>query len=227
MHIPLLSELDFSVVWRYRAALLEATSVTCALTLLSFAIGSFIAGFLVVIQYSSVKMVRFAVRAFIEFWRDTPLLVQALWVHFALPVVTGLNTSPITSGLIAISLNNSAYLAEIFRAGIKGVSEEQWEAAKALGLGRWPSWTRVIIPQAIKIVLPATTGFAISVLKGTAILSILAVTELLRVSTQINNVTFRPVEIFTFAAIVFLIIGLLIFSAGKKLESSFAWGGRS
>jgi len=216
--VSFFSDLDFGILWHYRLALLQAIGMTCALAASSFVIAAPLACLLAIAKRHHKRAIRTPTTIFIELWRDTPLLVQALWVHFALPMLTHVNTTPLESGLIALTLNNAAYMAEIFRSGIDGVGRGQWEAADALGLHAWPKWTRVLLPQALRIVMPPLTGFAISVLKGTAIISILAISELMRVSTQINNVTFRPIEIFTFAAAVYLFTGLLIFALGKSLE---------
>lgn len=216
------SELDFGILWHYRFALLAAIGMTCGIAVGSFLTAAPLACLLAIAKRQKARAIRLPAATFIELWRDTPLLVQALWVHFALPMLTHVNTSPLQSGLIALTLNNAAYMAEIFRSGIDGVGRGQWEAADALGLHAWPKWTRVLLPQALRIVMPPLTGFAISVLKGTAIISILAISELMRVSTQINNVTFRPIEIFTFAAGVYLLAGLLVFALGKTLEARLA-----
>jgi len=219
------SDLDFTALWQYRPALLGGIGMTCGLAAASFVAASPLAVILATARRWKSRVLRVAASTFVELWRDTPLLVQALWVHFALPMITHVNTTPVQSGLIALTFNNAAYMSEIFRSGIDGIGRGQWEAADALGLRAWPKWRHVLLPQALRIVMPPLTGFAISVLKGTAIISILAVTELMRVSTQINNVTFRPIEIFTFAAAVYLVIGLLIFAIGKSLEFRFAEAG--
>jgi polar amino acid transport system permease protein len=223
--VSFFADLDFAILWHYRLALFSAIGMTCGLAAASFLAASPIAVMLATSRRWKSRTLRMAASIFIELWRDTPLLVQALWVHFALPMVTHVNTTPVESGLIALTFNNAAYMSEIFRGGIDGIGRGQWEAADALGLGAWPKWRHVLLPQALRIVMPPLTGFAISVLKGTAIISILAVTELMRVSTQINNVTFRPVEIFTFAAGVYLVTGLLIFAVGKSIEFRFAEAG--
>jgi polar amino acid transport system permease protein len=180
---------------------------------------------LAIMGRSANRLVRLLADGYIEIWRNTPLLVQLFWVHFALPSFTGVTTTALQSGLLALTGNVTAYFAEIIRAGIQSVDRGQWDAAYALGLHRYALWRTVILPQVVKIVLPPLTSLYISLLKATAILSVLSISELMRVVTSLSNNTFRPVELLTFAAVLYSITGLCVARLGSHLEKRMAVSG--
>src|SRR5690606_36082533 len=138
------------------------------------------------------RPIRWAVFWYVEIWRNTPLLVQLFWVHFALPQITGISTPTYVSGVIAMSLQASAYLTEIARGGIEAVPRSQWEAAKALALPARTQWMSIILPQALQIMIPPLANTTISFFKATTILSILSVAELMHTANEIAAYTYRP-----------------------------------
>ena len=210
--------LDFSAVWTYRAALFNGLLVTLGLTAVAAVAGMVAGTILAVASQAPVAPLRWLVVAYVEIFRDTPMLVQLMWIHFALPLVTGVNTTPVESGVIAIALHAAAYFTEVMRAGVQSVPKSQWDAAYALGLPGWTRWTRVILPPAIRTVLPPLASLTISFFKGTAILSVLQIGELMSVASRISNATFRPIEIFTFAALIYVVIGFALSFLATKLE---------
>lgn len=216
--------LDFSAVWTYRNALLYGLWVTIVLTVVAAVFGLLTGTLFAIGSQSPIPPLRWVIVAFVEVFRDTPMLVQLMWIHFALPLVTGINTSPVVSGVICIALHASAYFTELMRAGIQAVPRSQWEAAYALGIPAWTRWTRVILPQALRIALPPLVSLLISFFKGTAILSVLQVGELMSVASRISNATFRPIEIFSFVALVYFMIGYGMSRGGLVLEKRFARG---
>jgi polar amino acid transport system permease protein len=215
------TSLDFGVVWRFRYAFLDGLGVTLLLSGVGLVGGLFFGALIAALDSAGSRVVRLIVRGFVEFVRSTPLLMQAIWVHFALPVVLGFSLAPTESALLALTLNVAAYASEIIRAGIQGVPRGQVEAARALALRTRLVWTKVILPQALRIVLPPLTGMAISVVKASAILSILAINDLMRVAMRINGFTFHPVELFTAAALIYFAVGLLVSAAGHWAERRF------
>lgn len=214
--------LDFSSVWKYREALLRGLYWTLGLTVVAAGFGFLAGTILAVISQSPFAPARWAVAAYVELFRDTPLVVQLMWIHFALPAITGFNTSPPESGVIAISLQAGAYFTELVRAGILSVPRTQWDAAYALGLPARTRWTRVILPPALRIIVPPLASLTISFFKATAILSIMQVGELMSVATRIANATFRPIEIFSFVALVYFVIGTAMSQASGLLERRLA-----
>jgi polar amino acid transport system permease protein len=209
----------FDLVWRYLPALLNGLATNLLLTLLGFLCGGVVLGTLLALaNLSPARWLRWPAFAFVEFWRSTPLLVQAIWMHFAFPALTGFATTPFQSALLALVFNVSAYTSEIIRAGILGVPKGQYEAARALGLKPAAVWGRVILPQALRLVIPPLIGTIISIFKATAILQILAINDLMRAAARISSHTFHPVEIYTAAAVLAAAAGLLISLAGARLE---------
>lgn len=216
--------MDLAVIWEYAPSLLAGLGVNVALTALGFLFGIGLGGLLALANLSKHRILRWPAYAFVEFWRSTPLLVQAIWVHFALPAVTGISTSAFGSALLALVFNVSAYCAEIIRAGILGVPAGQFQAAQALALPRWVIWWKVILPQALRLVVPPLVSSAISIFKATAILSVLAINDLTRVASRVSAYTYQPIEIYTAAAVLFFAVGALITWLGWRVERSFkAW----
>ena len=214
--------MNIAVVWQYLPALLTGLWTNILLTVLGFLAGGILLGTLLAMaNLSPWKAIRWPAFAFVEFWRSTPLLVQAIWMHFAFPVVTGLSTSPFQSALLALVFNVSAYCSEIIRAGILGVPRGQFEAARALGLHPVFMWRKVILPQAMRLVTPPLIGTIISIFKATAILQVLAINDLMRAASRISSYTYQPVEIYTAAAFLAFLTGLAITWAGGRMEARF------
>ncbi len=205
-------------VWLYRNALLRALGTSIGIAAVAVAVGLGLGFVLVLLGRGRSPLARYPAVAFIELWRNTPLLVQLMWVHFALPLVTGLAMAPLTSGLVALSCNAGAYFAEILRAGVDAVPRGQWEAARALGLRPVPQWLRVIGPQVLRLVLPAAVNMTVSIFKGTTILSVLQVGEFVQVVTRVSNFTFRHVEVFTVALLAYIVLAALLDGAAGVLE---------
>jgi His/Glu/Gln/Arg/opine family amino acid ABC transporter permease subunit len=227
MDFGFLASLDFSVAWRFMPALLLGLWTNILLTAIGFLIGGLVLGTLFAIAgMAKSRLIRWPLVAFVEFWRSTPLLVQAIWVHFAVPVATGIPTTPFQSALIALIFNVSAYASEIIRAGVLGVGHGQFEAARALGLRPYAAWWKVILPQAVRLMMPPLIGTTLSVFKATAILSILAINDLMRTASRISSHTFQPVEVYTTAAVLAFAVGLLItwlgHLASRRLNRGFA-----
>ena len=220
-----LLSLHFSVVWQFAAQIGLGLAMTLFLWLSSGISGLVLGTLLAIMGRSANRLVRLLVDAYIEIWRNTPLLVQLFWVYFALPSLTGVTTTALQSGLLALTGNVTAYFAEIIRAGIQSVDRGQWDAANALGLHRYALWRTVIVPQVIRIVLPPLTSLYISLLKATAILSVLSISELMRVVTSLSNNTFRPVELLTFAAVLYSVAGLVVAGLGAFLEKRMSVSG--
>jgi len=213
---------DLAVIWQYLPSLLTGLWTNILLTVLGFLAGGVLLGTLLAMaNLSRWRALRWPAFAFVEFWRSTPLLVQAIWVHFAFPVVTGVSTSPFQSALLALVFNVSAYCSEIIRAGILGVPRGQFEAAQALGLHAVQMWRKVILPQALRLVVPPLVGTIISIFKATAILQVLAINDLMRAASRISSYTFQPIEIYTTAAFLAFLTGLVITLAGARVEASF------
>jgi len=143
---------------------------------------------------------------YIELFRNLPLLVLVFWVFSVLPLITGFTLSPLWSGIVALTLNLSAFIAEIYRAGITSISPGQSHAALALGMTRYAVLKRIVLPQAVMRVLPALGSMWVSLFKDTAILSVIGVGELMYQGRIVVNDTYRPLEVFTGVAVIYYIL---------------------
>ncbi|MCJ8142856.1 amino acid ABC transporter permease [Ancylobacter sp. A5.8] len=216
MDFGFIGQLDFGMLYAYREALLRGSVVSIGLTVSAMGAGLAVGILLAVAARGRSRLVRAAVTVHVELWRNTPILIQLFWVHFGLPLLTGLSTSVLVSGLIAMTLQASAYLTEVARAGIAAIPSGQWEAARALGLSPPRIWQKVILPQALRLMIPPGTNTLLSVFKGSAVLSVLSVGELMSVSQHIANYTFKPIETLSIVALLYFLTGK-VFTSGMAL----------
>jgi polar amino acid transport system permease protein len=195
--------------------ILQAAQWTVLLSLIAF-VGGAIGGLVVALARTSDSLVaqRLAT-GFTQVFQGTPLLMQLFLVFFGAPVL-GLEVSPWVAAGIALILNTSAFVGEIWRGSIQAVPRGQWEAAEALGLHYVARMRRVVLPQAWKIALPPTVGYMVQVIKGTSLAAIIGFTEITRAGQVINNATFQPL-------IVFSVVGAVYFALCWPLS---LWAGR-
>lgn len=210
--------LDFRVVWEYRRTLLRGYAVTLLFTAAGAGCGMLLGTGLAMFGRSPFRLIRWLVAAYVECWRNTPLLVQLIWIHFALPLFTGINTPVNYSGFIGVMLNVGAYHTEIVKAGLGAIPRGQWEAAHALGLPAVTRWRHVILPQALRIIIPPTANLVIGVFKATAILAILGIGELMRETIRVSEFTYKPVEVYTSTAFIYVLTGALLSYVSGRLE---------
>ncbi|MCC9625904.1 amino acid ABC transporter permease [Thalassospira sp. MA62] len=178
--------------------------------------------FLAVLRLYSGRFVNALVRGYIDVFRSIPLLVLLIIVYYALPFV-GVRLSPFFSAVTALTLVSSAYTAEIFRAGIEAIPKGQFEASSALGLSNRYIMTDVILPQAIRIVIPPLTNNCINVLKDTALASVVAMPDLLKQATQAQALSANPTPLIG-AAVIYLILLLPMVRFVARLEKRFSRG---
>lgn len=231
------SNLDFSALWDYRSGLAWGLFTTLWMGVVAFLLAIPLG---VLLALGRMRpgwvgwLLRVPIVAFVDVIRFTPLFVQAVWIHFAFPVVVqgagaalGIDaldrfaTTATVSGLVALTLHVAAYVSEIMRAGILAVPEGQREAARALGLRPRQAFRLVVLPQVWPLVLPPLANTAVATFKLTAILSILAVEDLMKVANRINTFEFRPIEIFTAVALIYLLLGLLLAWGASRIERRF------
>lgn len=155
---------------------------------------------------------------YVEVVRSVPLLVLILWVYYGLPILTGFSFSPFVSGIIALSISESAFMAEIFRGGINAIKKTQWEAATSLGLNFSKKLKFVILPQAFKVILPALGNQFVYVLKMSSLVSIIGISDLTRKANELVVSTYRPLEIYTFLILEYLILILVVSYFVRRLE---------
>lgn len=197
---------DFSILATYWWVLLEGLGMTVMLTAITVTGGLLIGliGAFGVLLPSRVTKV--AVLAILEPFRCTPILVQLIWCFYALPVLTGVALTPITASALALSFYGGSFYMEIIRGGILSINVGQSEAGAALGMTPVLAMRRIILPQALRRMLPALMNQSIIVLKNTALVAVLAVPDLLYQAQLIANATYRPLEAYTVIGIAYFII---------------------
>jgi His/Glu/Gln/Arg/opine family amino acid ABC transporter permease subunit len=210
--------LDFGIIIKFWRPLATAAGMTIAITATALACGLVIGIVLAILLELRIGFLRYVLNAYIEIWRNTPLIVQLFWVHFGLPMLTGISTTALQSGLLALTLQSSAYLADIARAGIQAVPRGQWDAAMALSLPARTKWLEIILPQALKVMIPPLGNLAVSFLNGSALLGVLSVGELMTISTRISDYTSKPIEIMTVVALIYLAINVATTYLTNRLE---------
>lgn len=222
LNTRIIASLDFGIIWQYRGALIEGLGMTLMLTAAAAVLGIFFGTLLAIVTQLPIAPLRWLAIAYVELFRNTPIIVQLFWIHFALPLVSGVNTTAVESGVIAIVLQASAYFSEIVRGGIRSVPQGYWEASDALGVPAATRWRRVILPPAFRIMIPPLVNMTISFFKSSAILTVLQVGELMTVASRISNAVFKPIEVLTVAAIAYFVVGYGISQSTHWLERSIA-----
>jgi His/Glu/Gln/Arg/opine family amino acid ABC transporter permease subunit len=210
--------MDFGPVWEQRDALLSGLWTMAIISVVSFALS--ILGGLVLASMRQSRSVPVRVTGFvlIQVMRGIALYVLLLWLFFGLAAAGGFRFNPIPAGILALSLLNSAYMAEVFRAGFNAVPPGQKEAALAIGLPRRTWFGRVHLPQVTQITLPAAGNVFVDIIKDTSVLSVVGVTELLRESQRWAQFYALPFEFYTAAAVVYLAIVVIVTVAWRRLE---------
>lgn len=201
--------------------LLQGLVVTVQITLIGTSIALVLGLLLAVVRYSTVPGVRQFFGFVLQFIRGTPLLVQAYFAFYVLPLY-GVKFSPLVTGIIVIGVNYSAYTAEVYRAGIQSVPRGQWEAATALSLPLRQRWQYVILPQAIRDVIPALGNYLVQMFKDSAILSAITVFELLGHATAIGSSSYRYLEPLTLAGLLFMVVSYPAAKLIRRLELRLA-----
>ena len=199
--------------------LLSGLTTTIYISIISIII-SMILGFIVAIpSLAKSKFLTYINVGYVEIVRAIPLLVLILWIYYGLPIMTGISFSPFVSGIIALAISESAFQAEIFRAGINSIKKAQWEAGSSLGLGFFKRLRLVILPQAIKNILPALGNQFVYVLKMSSLVSIIGIGDLTRKANELVVTTYRPLEIYTFLILEYLVLILIVSYFVRRLEN--------
>lgn len=202
------------------APMLEGLGITLEVFMITLAIALPLGLVLALARISKYKPLSFVVETYIWLMRGTPLMLQLLFVYYALPSV-GIKMSDMTAALLAFSLNYAAYFAEIFRSGIQSIERGQYEAAKCLGFSYIQTMRRIIIPQMIKRVLPPISNETITLVKDTSLIYVLAMNDLLRVARSIVQREFDMTP-FIIAGIFYLGMTLILTAIFKNMEKKYA-----
>ena len=193
----------FDVVFSNFSFLLEGVRLTLIITSLALSMGVVIGLLTAIIRLAKVPILTPVLVGYVEFFRGTPPLVQIMWFFFGLPILLGVHIPGEVSCTIALGLNAGAFLSEIFRAGIQAVPVGHIEAGLSVAMSRFTVMRRVILPQAIVIILPALGNIFISLIKDSSLVSVIAVDELMRRGDELNTRTYRPIEVYTVVAFMY------------------------
>lgn len=210
---------DFAAVWEYRQKLLEGALGTFKIAVVAILVGVVIGALLATMRLSKAKWLEYPALWFTEFYRNTPPLVHFFWAFYALPVILGVSLDPYVAAIIALSTQSGAFYAEVFRGGVISVERGQWEGARALGMSPARVLRRVILPQATQRMLPPFMERSFELIKTTALASTLAYSDLLYQAMQINSITFRPLEVYTFVAVIFFVTLLALSLLAHLVEA--------
>jgi len=209
---------DWSYALDILPALLRAAANTLQVTVSGFAIALLLGLFLALCQRSRWRTLAWPARALIEFIRSTPLLIQVYFLYYVLPNFS-LSLSAMQAGVISIGLHYACYLAEVYRGGIDAVPPAQWEAATALNMTPLVAYRRIILPQALKPILPPIGNYLIALLKETTVLSAITVVEIMQQAKNLGAEHFRYLEPVTLAGLFFLAVSLGLSTCVRALES--------
>lgn len=210
--------LDFSIVLPYWRLIYEGAKLTLAVTAACTVCGFLLGVLLSLIKLSHCKPLQWFGRFYTSVFRGTPLLVQLCIVHFGLPQLFGIRFTAVQSGIVAFSLNSAAYVSEIFRGGIQAIDKGQFEAAKSLGVGYKDMMKDIILPQALRHILPSLVNEAISLLKESSQLSYIGAMELLRAADQITVMSYRFFEPYLVIGLIYYIFVMILSFFMGKLE---------
>jgi polar amino acid transport system permease protein len=197
---------QWGVIWDNWQLFAQGALMTVFLTGSSVGIGLVAGLFLGLAKMSSRPWLRIPASVFVEVFRDIPLLVLLLWIFYCLPILTGLKIDIIESAILGISIHASAYLAEVYRAGIQSIDRGQMESARSLGMSFWQGMQRIVLPQAIRRMIPPFLNVTADFMKASALASVVGVWELLRQASNLIANTWRPLEAYTAVAVTYLLL---------------------
>lgn len=194
-----------------------------ALVTLAYGVGTTVAGILIglilgAVALARTRLVTWPVQGYVQLFRCTPLLIQIVWFYYALPIVLGINLPAWFAAGVGLSLYMGAFTTEIFRAGVVSIGRGQWDAALALGLKRLQALRLVVLPQAARRMVPPLVNQSVLQLKNTALLSVVAIPDLMHRSSVMVSETFRPLEVYTGVAVIYFLLLYPMVKLSKRLE---------
>lgn len=198
---------DWNVIWTHRQALFDGAMMTIMLTVVTMLLAVPGGMILALMRLSKNKVLSNISLCFVEFFRNLPLILIIYWAFYVMPIALDVQFSALTTALVALVLNISAYNAETFRAGINSIRKGQMEAALAMGMSERQAMFKVVIPQAARRILPVFASTWISLFKDTSLVSVIAVSELAYTSMQIRAQSYRVLEMLTAMAVIYWLMG--------------------
>lgn len=212
-------DFDYHVLVRYYPMLLDGLVTTLIITVLALAGGAVLGLGLCVASLRRRGVLYRLARGYVDLLRTVPEMVLIFWVYFCLPPLFGLTLSGLTSGTLALGLVAAAYLGEIFRAGVESIPKGELEAARALALPTYPRWRFLILPQAVRRMMPAFVNYFTEILKNSALLSAIGVAELAYQASTLGAQTFRYMEFLSAIAVAFFLVILPLSLYARRAEA--------
>ena len=213
-----------ALIVQYWPRLIAGLGLTVEITIISLILAGILGMVFGLLSVSKRKSLRAIALVYVDIVRGTPLLVQAFFIYFGIPAALGIQSDPVVSGVITLSLNAGGYLAEIVRGGIESISRGQMEAARSLGLPYGMAMRSVILPQAIRTMTPALINQCIITLKDTSLLSVIGVTELTQTGRLIIANNYQSFEVWAIVAIMYFIIIMILSKISKRIERKMSYG---
>lgn len=215
---------NWNIIWQYKEVFLQGALVTISLALLVAVIGTLLGVGVALLKGSENPVFSFLAKAYTELFRALPVLVVLIWIYYVLPSTFGLKLSPFTAAVLALSMHLSSFVSETVRASIESISVSQLESGLALGMSHVRTMCHVIIPQAVRNMIPNLLGLYISEIKNSSLASVIAVNEVLHRSNILISETYRALEIYTTVAIVYLIIIMPLILLSRTAENRLSKG---
>ena len=213
---------EFFIVWRIKDYLLGGLVFTSQVSLYSL-IAALLIGLVVgTLTLAKKRFISVLAQAYVEVFRNTPALVQLMWIYYALPLFLPVNLTAFSSCVIALGMNSGAYMAEVFRAGIQSVDEGQIEAARSLGLSHFQAMRKIILPQAVRTMIPPFVNQVVSLVKWSSLVSAVGVADLTYRAQVLSSRFFRPIEIFTSTAVIYFSLCAILSYFSRHLEKRLA-----
>jgi His/Glu/Gln/Arg/opine family amino acid ABC transporter permease subunit len=212
----------FNVVFDAWPYLVKGLGITLVVTIASLVAGMILGLVVGLMRLSSNRAVAGVAAAYVAVLRNTPVLVQLIWVYYCLPILLGIDLDAITSCIVALSLHGGAYVGEIVRGGIQSIERGQLEAARSVGLSYSQVMRKVVLPQALRRVIPPLANEGVTLLKYSSLVSTLGVADLTYNAQVVATTTFRPLEIYTFLALEYLVLCLILSYGAFRLEVRLA-----
>jgi polar amino acid transport system permease protein len=196
----------WDVIPRNIGFLLDGIEMTLFLSVVTLIVATVLGMVIALMQTSRFRLARIAALTVGEIIRNTPILVQLLWVYYVMPIVFNIQIDALSASILGLSLYSAVFISEVFRAGIATVPVGHREAAQVLGLTPLQSFVRIVGPQAIRSVLPPLAANFVQLIKYSSLASVISVSEVTRRGIELSSSTFRPLEIFTFIGLIYFVI---------------------
>lgn len=218
---------DWSVIDKYLPELLRGLLITLEVSAVGMAFALILGLLLATGRLSANRATRTISNAFVQLFRSIPLFVLLFWVYYGLSLKFHIMFTSFQAGAVALGITGGAYMAEVYRGGLLAVPPGQREAAIAMGMTKGTAFTYVVLPQALKIVIPPTVNVYVGLLKGATIVSVIGVSDMIYVAQYVSLQTFTPFELYSVAGLVFVALTLSISGFAWMLERHLGKGSRN